>query len=136
MHDRREVLSRLEVLHGKLEREGAYARANTVWLAMELIKAEEPKDAKPDHPTAVRYVSPCPAGYETVLGYLSKTDPEALDLMDQDAEATARDGWKLTYLAKRKGLKVVKVRACQHLEAQGIFEVNAYPEVLLRERFG
>lgn len=33
-----EVLARLEVLWRKLEDEGLYVRANTVWLAIEEIK--------------------------------------------------------------------------------------------------
>ncbi len=33
-----EILARLINLHAKLEQEGAYVRANTVWLAIEEIK--------------------------------------------------------------------------------------------------
>lgn len=33
-----EILARLEVLYNKLESEGWYVKANTVWLAIEEIK--------------------------------------------------------------------------------------------------
>jgi hypothetical protein len=38
-----EVLARLEVLYHTLEADGFYVQANTVWLAMELIKTLTPK---------------------------------------------------------------------------------------------
>ena len=34
----RQILDRLEVLHRKLEADGAYVASNTVWLAIEEIK--------------------------------------------------------------------------------------------------
>ena len=33
-----QILERLQILHDKLEMDGAYVSSNTVWLAMELIK--------------------------------------------------------------------------------------------------
>lgn len=98
-----------------------------------IVAAMDPPRPLPDE----RYLSPdLPAGYDTVLGYLAKTNPEALAIMDKEAEATLRDGWMLTAVAKSQGIKPVKVRACQFLEAQGIFEVNAYPVHLLKQRLG
>ena len=37
-HTTTEILDRLEILWRKLEDEGLYVRANTVWLAIEEIK--------------------------------------------------------------------------------------------------
>jgi hypothetical protein len=83
-----------------------------------------------------RFTSECPEGWNTVLGYLASTNPEALFLMDPDAEATKRDGYWLINQCKKLGIEPVKVRAPAHLIEQGIFEVNAYPEWLLARRLG
>lgn len=81
------------------------------------------------------YRSPdVPAGYDTVLGYFSKTMPSAFELMDDPIMGTMRDGHWLTHQANRRGIKVVKVTAPQVLAEVGIETVNAYPEDLLRER--
>lgn len=83
-----------------------------------------------------RFLSEVPEGFDTVLGYLARNNPEALFLMGPDAEATARDGFWLTHRCKQRGIKPVKVEACAHLIEQGIFVVNAYPISLLEERLG
>lgn len=82
------------------------------------------------------YKSPgAPEGYDTVVGYLTEYEPAMWDLMDHFAEATQRDGFWLTHQARLRGLPVYRVQACPWLVRQGIFEVNAYPIELLRERF-
>lgn len=82
------------------------------------------------------YWSPCAPGWDTVLGYLSKHNPEALALMDEDAEATLRDGYWLTHRCKKLGITPRKVQAPVVLIRQGIFEVNSYPILLLEQRLG
>jgi hypothetical protein len=81
------------------------------------------------------YLTTVPRGYNTVLGYLATRAPHLLAFMDEDAEATLRDGYWLKRQAEREGHRVVKVPAPAHLVRQGIFEVNAYPEFLLDRRF-
>lgn len=85
-----------------------------------------------------QYVSPCPDGFDTVLGYIAKHRPEVLDFMDMNPEATTRDGFWLTNQAKVRKLKVCKVLAPEVLRKQGrhIEMVNAYPVSLLAERLG
>jgi hypothetical protein len=85
-----------------------------------------------------QYMSPCPEGYDTVLGYLAKNHPADLEFMDTDPEATVRDGFWLTARAKAKGIKMCKVLAPEVLRKQGrhIEMVNAYPVSLLAERLG
>jgi hypothetical protein len=83
-----------------------------------------------------RFKSPVPPGWNTVLGYLAETNPEALFLMDPDAEATQRDGWWLTNQCRRECIVPIKVQAPAHLLQQGIFTVNAYPLRLLQQRLG
>jgi hypothetical protein len=83
------------------------------------------------------YSSPgVPEGWNTVLGYLVDTNPEAMRFMDEDAEATQRCGWWLSARCKRLGITPIKVMAPSILLKQGIFEVNAYPHDLLEARFG
>ena len=88
--------------------------------------------------TPLHYVSAlCPPGWDTVLGYLAKTNPDLLNIMDRTPEATQRDGYWLTARTrKRYGVEPVKVPACLWLQRQGIETVNAYPLTLLRERLG
>jgi hypothetical protein len=81
------------------------------------------------------YLTECPKGYQTVLGFLATRRPHLLAFMDEDAEATLRDGYWLKRVATREGHPVVKVQAPPHLVRQGVFEVNAYPEILLYRRF-
>lgn len=57
-----EVLDRLRVLHKKLEDEGMYVRANTVWLAIEEISRlrspPDEDDGQPDEVTEWRDYDP------------------------------------------------------------------------------
>ena len=84
----------------------------------------------------LRFLSPCPPGFDTVLGYLAKVNPGLLDLIDRDPSATLRDGYWLCHRAKERDIKTVKVEACPWLRKQGITTVNAYPVELLEERLG
>lgn len=81
------------------------------------------------------YVSPCPEGYDTILGYLAKHNPEALELIDKDPDATQRDGFWCMHRSRERGITVQKVAAPKFLAKFGIDEVNAYPIELLEERF-
>jgi hypothetical protein len=76
-----------------------------------------------------------PEGYDTVVGYLSQYETRIWELMDHFAEATQRDGFWLMHRARERNLNVYRVQACPWLIRQGIFQVNAYPLSLLRERF-
>lgn len=87
------------------------------------------------HRVDLRYLSPVPPGYDTILGYLAKVNPEMLELIDKDPEATQRDGFWLPHQAKKRGMAVIKVDACLWLSKFGVSAVNAYPVSLLAERF-
>ncbi|MER8418759.1 hypothetical protein [Mesorhizobium sp. M1329] len=83
------------------------------------------------------YTSPeVPAGYDTVLNYLARTNPEALDLMGDPVADTQRDGFWLKHQASRRDLQITSVEAPAPLKEVGIEMVNAYPIELLRERLG
>lgn len=84
---------------------------------------------------SLTYLSPCPHGYETILGYLAKSDPELLAYLVERPEDTQRDGFKLTHWCRVEGLRVHKVEASPWLRRQGILTVNAYPVELLQRRF-
>lgn len=88
------------------------------------------------HRVDIRYLSPCPPGYDTVLGFLAKHNPGILDLLDKEPDATRVDGVRLREAAKRRGLDWQKVEACPWLKAFGIETVNAYPIRLLADHFG
>lgn len=75
-------------------------------------------------------------GYDTILGYLAKEQPEILSLLEgAEKDGTLRDGFWLTNKCRQLGYAVIKVRAPEILRNQGIDFVNAYPVSLLRERF-
>jgi hypothetical protein len=88
------------------------------------------------HRVDLRYLSPCPTGHDTVLGYLAKHNPGVLELLDQEPDATRVDGVKLREVAKRRGIELLKVEACPWLRGFGIQTVNAYPIRLLADHFG
>ena len=74
-----------------------------------------------------------PDGFDTILGYLAKHDPDVLDQFDYyDPQATQRDGfWMMHHATDRR---VVSAPAC--LQMRGIKVVNAWPLSALQERFG
>jgi hypothetical protein len=82
-------------------------------------------------------VSHVPEGYDTVLGYLAKYQPEVLDMYDySDPKATQRDGWWLKATTLRMGRVAPLVDAPPVLQRVGITEVRAYPVDVLARRFG
>lgn len=103
--------------------------------AADVAVEEAPEASVPPPRVDIRFLSPCPPGYDTVLGYLAKHDPIVLELLDRDPDATKRDGYWLMHRARERGLEVVKVEACPWLRQNGIKMVNAYPQSLLAERF-
>lgn len=100
-----------------------------------LDRIREDRCPRTVHVTHGRYLSKCRKGYDTVLGYLAKHFPQRLDLMDDTADATLRDGFWLSNQCKRQGIEPRKVKACLALQEQGIKEVNSYPFHLLERRF-
>lgn len=82
------------------------------------------------------YLSPCPAGFNTVIGYMAIHHPAALEIIEDIVEGTQRDGFWLTRRCRLRYLPIVKVCAPLVLQELGIREVNAYPEFLLEERMG
>lgn len=91
-------------------------------------------------PQALRHqdaLSPdVPPGFETILGYLAKHQPEILDEIDYSKpEVTARDGWWASHQARRIGRKPVLVSAPPCLQRQNISHVNAWPVSILERRW-
>ena len=75
-----------------------------------------------------------PYGYNTVVGYLAKHDPDQLRTLRDPVNDTSRDGFWCKARTKRKGYRVIKVQAPPALVARGITELNAYPNSVLAER--
>lgn len=77
-------------------------------------------------------------GFDTVLSYLSKTNPEALDLILDPVFDTISDGLNLSRRARCRGIPILKVSAPAHIKARypKVSHVNAYPTHLLAEYFG
>lgn len=93
--------------------------------------------SRPSPPDLTPWASPdVPRGYNTVLGYLAATNPEALALIEDPVEDTRRDGWGLTSAAAFAGRRIHRVEAPPVVRERGFPTVNAYPVALLRERFG
>lgn len=95
----------------------------------------EPERIIPEGIPDPDYKSPCPEGYDTIVGYLTEYEPGMWEIMDAYAEATQRDGWWLMHRCRERGITPIRVPAPPWLVRQGIFEVNSYPIDLLRERF-
>lgn len=106
--------------------------------ALERIAANGGSTKAPPVEEAVSpWITPgVPEGYDTVLGYLGKTHPEVLDLMEDPISGTQHDGFWLQHRSARLGRGTIKVEAPAPLLEAGIQVVNAYPVDLLRERLG
>lgn len=82
---------------------------------------------------AADYENPdCPEGWDTFWGFLAKTEPEVLALMDQMPEASEADERELAVLCEREGVVPRVVSASSWLVRQGVFEAMAYPVHLLK----
>lgn len=82
------------------------------------------------------YTTPCPEGWDTVVGYLAKHRPEVIAALGEAAEVTQRDGFWLMHRTRERGLPVVWVRASRVLQEQDVMQVRAWPVDLLSERLG
>ena len=81
----------------------------------------------------------CPVeGFDTILSYLSRTNPEAFDLIDEPVHGTISDGLRIAQYARSRGLPVLRVAAPPHMKRRfpKAKTVNAYPTHLLVEVFG
>lgn len=77
-----------------------------------------------------------PAGWDTVLGYLAKVHPDVLDSFDYSVpEATVRDGWKLSHMARKRGYAERYAVAPMVLQRAGVLAVRMYPVSLLAQRW-
>lgn len=80
------------------------------------------------------YASECPEGFDTVLGFLSKTQPGIFATIDEPVLATYRDNLWLTMQAHIRGIEVATVEAPEPAKLLGYVNVLAYPIALLKER--
>lgn len=81
----------------------------------------------------------CPvAGFDTILSYLSRTNPEAFDLIDEPVHGTITDGLRAAHLARSRGIPVLRVVAPPHIQRRfpKAKTVNAYPTWFLDEFYG
>lgn len=74
-------------------------------------------------------------GYATVLGFINDADPLALQDMADPVRRTIHYGIMATKLCHKRGLKIVKVPACEHIQQRyaKVTHVNAYPVAVLAE---
>ena len=75
-----------------------------------------------------------PEGYDTVVGYFSRTLPSAFDLMEDPIQGTQRDSFWCTHQANVRGYSVVTVAAPAPFIEVGITHIQAFPVSLLEER--
>jgi hypothetical protein len=121
----------LALAQGKHRAAICYAEA-----AVASLKGAVETPTAPPLPCPAKYRSPrVPAGFDTVLGFLARHDPQVLAAMDDTAEATQRDGFWLRWRCSERFILPLRVKAPPVLRAQGIERVNAYPVALLAERF-
>jgi len=113
------------------------AMAGTVCKVIEtLSKLDGVRHRSNTDETYAVYKSEVPEGHNTVLGYIAENNPEMLELISDPAEGTQRDGFKLSHWVRGYGIDPIKVDAPSILRIKGIEKVNAYPEHLLKDRFG
>lgn len=76
-------------------------------------------------------------GYATVLGYPNQIDPLGVLTMADPVRDTIQIGVRVAAICRQRGLKVVKVPACDHIKQRyaKVTEVNAYPTHVLDEVF-
>jgi hypothetical protein len=74
-------------------------------------------------------------GYATVLSYLNDTDPMSLQDLEDPVRDTIAIGRKAAALCLSRGLKIVRVPACDHIKQRyrKVTHVNAYPVGVLAE---
>lgn len=74
-------------------------------------------------------------GYATVLSFLNDTDPLALMEMEDPVRNTIPMGLAAAALCRARGLKIVRVPACDHVKQRyaKVTHVNAYPVSILGE---
>lgn len=82
------------------------------------------------------YLTACPEGYDTVVGWLSVNRPDVIVTLGDAPACTQRDGFWLMHRCRERGIPEVWVRAPKVLADQGIDKVRAYPADLLAERLG
>lgn len=81
------------------------------------------------------FVSPdVPDGYDTVLGYLAKTQKGILRSMDEPVLSTYRDSLWLVSQASMRKIATVYVEAPEASKMLGFDKVMAFPVELLEER--
>ena len=80
------------------------------------------------------YLSDCPEGFDTVVGYLSKTQPGIFRTIDEPVLSTYRDNIWLTMQSHVRGLETISVPAPAIVSMIGFDTIRAYPVDLLRER--
>ena len=104
--------------------------------SLEKVVQSQPATIDAVTPTNPYASANVPEGYDTVLGYFSKTDPEALDLLSDPVVDTLRDDHWLLHQANRREIRVAKVSAPAAMKEFGIEMINTYPLALLKERLG
>lgn len=81
----------------------------------------------------------CPVeGFDTILSYLARTNPEAFELLDDPVHGTITDGIMVSNYARKRGLPVLRVAAPAYIRRRypKAKTVNAYPTHLLVEIYG
>ena len=82
------------------------------------------------------YTSPnLPDGYDTVLGYLAREQPEIINLMSEPIGDTLKDSLSLKAKCVKADTLVETVDAPPALRERGIMQINAYPLDYLVDRF-
>ncbi|MCA2979335.1 MAG: hypothetical protein INH37_13685 [Myxococcaceae bacterium] len=82
-----------------------------------------------------QFQSACPAGFDTIIGWVSKNRYDIIENCGTAAWLHSRDGFWLSNQCKKRQRPILKVEAPKVLRDQGIEQVNAYPIDLIAERF-
>lgn len=104
---------------------------------MRLKLSELERDLPSRDPAAFETPNIDAFGYATVLGYMNQIDPLGVLTMDDPVRETIQIGVRVAAICRQRGLKVVKVPACDHVKQRyaKVTEVNAYPTHVLDEVF-
>lgn len=77
-----------------------------------------------------------PPGYDTVYGYLARTEPFVLDLMHDFAAFSAQDSARAAALCRKRRMRPVTVRAPEAVVADGgAAHCPAFPLAVLDELY-
>lgn len=88
-----------------------------------------------DIPSELLAPTAAPAGYETLWGFLARTEPATLELMEDPVCGMIVDERRARKIARAMRVPVMVLPAPDVLHREGLTEIGAYPAAVLERVF-